>query len=186
MKRVYLILLCVALVCALFVGCDSRGSEAETDLPKTEPSGSAADPTAEDATQGISYNGMYEAALSPQDVVDAEGREADVTVEGDNDSTTMIYNEGDCFGIDFDQVQYSIFDDHTQVTCCYTLKDGETMEAKLEEMTAAVSAEYGEPSTATTTSGTDMMSWSDGVSGNLIRLYAITDTAIRLQFTLGF
>lgn len=189
MKRIFAMLLCLMMLVTLFAGCND-GEETQTptesSAPVTEPTETEPDEDEETEYEGIAYNGLYEAALSPDDVVQAEGREADVTVDGEDDSTTMIYHDGECFGIAFDQVQYSIFDDHTQVTCCYALKEGESMEEVLETMRAAVTAEYGEGTDVTTSGGTEMTTWSDGVTNNRVRLYPLNETDIRLQFTLGF
>lgn len=188
MKKLWIVTLCLALTAALLAGCSGNGgTETDNTAAESQESSAATQETAgttEEAYSGIAFNGLHKPDFTQDEVVAAEGREADITSPGDDGSTTMIYRDEKYFGFSFEQVQYTIYSDHTQITCCYTIAEGEVLADVLASLKDAVSAQYGDGTESTTSGGSTIVSWSDAVSNNRIRLYAITDSEIRLQFTM--
>lgn len=181
MKKLIAAMLCMAILCTLLCAC---GKTEETPTQQTEATVVA--PTIEaKATDPININGLDNGNATDEEIQQAMGRQPDAIPTIENGTELQIFNDVNWLGIDFKQVQYSRSEDHMLVTYCYSLS-GETMEEALEGILDVLTKEYGEAVKSTGGSIKEMYTWVSGSSKNTIRLYPLTETEIRLQYTLPY
>ncbi|MCQ2418756.1 MAG: hypothetical protein MJ085_03115 [Clostridia bacterium] len=176
MKKILIVLLCLVLTVSLFSGCIKKDKKKEI---KTNEPGKVdtieADP--------ININGLDSGDATNEQIAEAMGREPDAAPILENGGELLIYNDVIWLTVLFHQVQYSRSEDHMLVTYCYTLDGDETMEDALENLRLILNREYGDG--GATIGEPPMYTWQSAETGNNIRLYALNETEIRLQYSLA-
>lgn len=175
MKKLMIVLLCLALVAAMFCGC-SKNKDAKKELDVKDPG--KIDIVNADY---ININGLDSAEVSDEQIAEVMGRQPDLTPVLEDGTQMQVFNDVIWLTVLFKQVQYSRMEDHLLVTYCYTLDGDETMEGALESMNQILTKEYGAGSVSNGTP--PMYSWSSAETGNVIRLYQLNETEFRLQYT---
>lgn len=178
MKKLLIVMLCLMLACTMFAGCASGKNKGNGKTIETKTPGKIDIVNAD----FININGLDSGNASDEQIAEAMGRQPDLTPVLGDGSELMIYNDVIWLTVLFHQVQYSRMDDHLLVTYCYTLDGDETMDGALENLRLILNGEYGEGTAAADSS---MFQWKSEESGNVIRLYALNDTEIRLQYTFA-
>lgn len=184
MKKQLLLLLCLLLMLALFVGCKREATEQPEDMTETSDSvSSSADDVSivpEAEPDYLNYKRLHTGNFTQEDMVQAEGAEPAFTVE-QSDGTLCCYNNCEIFGLQFVQVQYYFRANRITVTGNYSCAESETDEQAIAKIRTAMTERYGEPSVAVTSSGDEIYNWYDGTE-NYAYCNVIVPGSIQLTF----
>lgn len=181
MKKILALLLCLLLLTAL-AAC--KDSDSETDTSSEAPvstSDNAESSSGEMHDHNhISYKGLENASYTLEDVVAAEGREPDFSID-QGGATIYIYNSVTLDNLTFTQVQFTFSDTGNRISCTYTADSG--LDKMLESYKSAMTALYGAPSEGDGSSPN--FTWHDGHTANFVMLTQLNDTTVQLAFYLN-
>lgn len=179
MKKTIIILLCLALTCTVLASCN-KAEKSNTQQTVSAPTIDITD------VDPININGLDNGDVTDEQIQSAMGREPDAVPVLDDGSELQLFNNVNWLNINYKQVQYSRRETHMLVTYCYSLETGETMEDAIQKILDSLTAEYGQPASTVNNSEAQMYTWHSDDSANSIRLYRLTETEIRLQYTLPY
>ena len=190
MKKILALLLCLLLLTAL-AACKDSASDTDPSSDAAAPDATAApdasaapdpteQPTEETDHDHVSYKGLRDASYTLDDVVAAEGREPDFSVD-QNDTTIYIYNNVTLDTLTFTQVQYTFSDTGNRISCTYTADSN--LDEIFEGYQTVMTDLYGTPSEGSGSSPT--FTWRDGHTANFVMLTQLNDTTVQLAFYLN-